>query len=324
LPPNVAPGKKLRCPKCGLKFAVTVADASSESTLGGPLDADPTISVPDLPKYEGGQDDLPLLASDRDIRETFELPLVSARDAERQGASAPAGAVGDAAALFQDRPGPRRRSTAGDARSQARRCVNCGGLVPQGMSTCVSCGVDQETGLRVGLEDDLAPPPPPPPSGPPLHIAVIGGLLGTAALILLVLSLIKSVGPAENWQNYGWLCLALVSGFGIFAVVQFIRLKSAKLLMVALTLGVIINLMTLIAMPLILPYIGDPSQTVLPNRSDNPEDADIRIKSPEELIDVQSLELGITFLVIYAVLAVYLMSPAVKKPLLRANASQSW
>jgi hypothetical protein len=140
----------------------------------------------------------------------------------------------------------------------------------------------------------------------------------------MIVSLIKSVGSAESWQNYGWLCLALVSGFGIYAVVQFIRLKSAKLLMIALTLGVVINLMTLIAMPLILPYIGDPTQTVSPNRSDNPEEADILIKSPEELIDIQSLKLGITFLVIYAVLSVYLMSPAVKKPFHRASASASW
>ena len=76
--------------------------------------------------------------------------------------------------------------------------LECGGVVPQGMSICVSCGVDQETGLRVGLEDDLVPPPPPAPSGPPLHVAIIGGLLGVAGLTLLILSLIRSVGGAEG------------------------------------------------------------------------------------------------------------------------------
>ncbi len=323
LPPKVAPGKKLRCPKCGLKFAVTVADANSESTLGGPLDADPTLTGLDLPKFEGGQDDLPILASDKDLRETFDLPLVSARDAERHGAGGGA-AVSDAAALFQDRPSQRRHSPAGDARSQARRCSHCGGRVPQGMSICVTCGVDQETGLRVGLEDDLAPPPPPPPSGPPLHIAVIGVLLGVGALLMLIVSLINSVGGGDSLRNYGWLCLAVVSGFGLFAVVQFIRLKSAKLLMVALTLGVIIDLMALIAMPLVLAYVGDSDQVVAQIQSDNPDDADIQIKPVEDRIDTRNLSLGITFLVVYAVLAVYLMSPAVKKPLLRANATQSW
>src|SRR3954462_10867425 len=117
LPLNIAAGKRLRCPKCGVKFAVTVADANSESPLAAPLDADPTLTGLDLPRMPSNPDDLPILGSEKDLRETFDLPLVSARDAERQGAS-PAQAVGDATALFQDRPGPRRRGTAGDVRSQ--------------------------------------------------------------------------------------------------------------------------------------------------------------------------------------------------------------
>src|SRR5262245_17352364 len=191
VPDKVAPGKRLRCPKCGLRFVVTVADASSESTLAAPLDAEATISTFNLPRMDGNRDDLPLPMADKDLRETFDLPLMNAREAERQGA-APAAAISDAAALFVDDPRTRRRGTIGDARTRARRCSNCGGLVPQGMSICVSCGVDQETGLRVGLEDDLAPPPPPAPSGPPIHVAVVGGLLGVGALIMFVLSLIKS------------------------------------------------------------------------------------------------------------------------------------
>lgn len=191
------------------------------------------------------------------------------------------------------------------------------------MSICVTCGVDQETGIRVGLDDDLAPPPPPAPSGPPLHVAIIGAMLGIGALIMLILSLINSVGGAGGWQKYGWLCLALVSCFGIYAVVQFLRLKTAKLLMVALTLGVVINLMALIAMPLILSnwVMG---QTVEEFRSDNPEDAGILIKPPEDQLDIRSIEVGVTLLVIYAGLALYLMSPAVKKPFQRANATVTW
>ena len=69
--------------------------------------------------------------------------------------------------------------------------------------------------MRVGLEDDLAPPPPPPPSGPPIHVAVVGGLLGVGALILFVLSLVKSVQGTQGWENYGWLCLAAVSAFSM-------------------------------------------------------------------------------------------------------------
>src|SRR5438093_900909 len=92
------------------------------------------------------------------------------------------------------------RATAG----KRLKCPNCGGLVPQGMSICISCGLDQETGLRVGLEDDLAPPPRPLPQGPPVHIAITGGLCGVAGLILLILSLIESVRGSASWEHYGW------------------------------------------------------------------------------------------------------------------------
>ncbi len=132
------------------------------------------------------------------------------------------------------------------------------------MSVCVSCGVDQETGLRVGLDDDLAPPPPPPLSGPPVHVAVIGGLLGVAAITMLIFSLARSVGGPGGLQNYGWLGLAIVSGFGIFATVQFVRLKTAKLLMVALTLGVVIDLMAMIALPLIQANLEDQDRMIVP------------------------------------------------------------
>lgn len=321
LPDSVAAGKRLRCPKCGLRFVVTVADASSESTMAAPLDAESTHSNLSVAKPEPTPEDLPLSMADKDLRETFDLPLMSARDAERHGA-APA-AVGDAESLLQDDPAPRRRPSTAEARSRARRCSNCGGLVPQGMSICVTCGVDQETGMRVGLEDDLAPPPPPPPSGPPIHVAVVGGLLGAGALVLLVLSLVRSVG-GEGWQNYGWLCLALISAFSMFAAVQFIRLKTIKLLMVALTLGVVINMLALIATPLVLANFAETEQVASDVHTDNPDDAGMIIKGFEAQLDMHKLGLGVMFLVLYAVLAVYLMSPAVKRPFNRANASASW
>jgi hypothetical protein len=194
------------------------------------------------------------------------------------------------------------------------------------MSICVSCGVDQESGMRVGLEDDLAPPPPQAPSGPPIHIAVVGGLLGVAALILLVFSLIRSVGGEESWQFCGWLCLALVSGFSIYAVVQFIRLKTVKLLMVALALGVVIDVMVLIAMPLFMAHFAEPDKVVtqVTAPSENPDDASVQIKPFDERLDTGSLSWGFTFLVVYAALSIYLMSPAVRKPFQRASAMGSW
>ncbi len=178
----------------------------------------------------------------------------------------------------------------------------------------MSCGLDQETGLRVGMEDDLIPPPPPRPQGPPLHVAIMGGLCGTAGLILLILSLVRSSGGAQGLQNYGWLCLALVSAFAILASVQFIRGKSAKLLMVALTLGVVVNVLALVALPLIQANFGDPQQIVKPVQPEDPDlDSDILITPFEERIDLRPITFGITFLVIYAILSVYLMSAPVKK-----------
>jgi hypothetical protein len=297
-----------------MRFVVTVADANSESTLPGPADAD-TLSRIDLEVRPPSQDDLPVPVAEGDLRDTFDIPLISARDAERaEVATSPA--VGDATALFDDRGGPKRRITSAEARAKPRRCSNCGGLVPQGMSTCTSCGVDQETGLRIGLEDDLIPPPPPRPLGPPVHIAVISGLCKLAGLILLIVSLVRSVRTAGGWENYGWLCLALVCAFGIYGSVQFVRGRSAKLLMTALSLGVMIDLLAMVAMPVVQTFWDDQDHiiTKVENKSsDEPETADIGIKPHQDRLDVPKIKLGFTLVLIYAILSVYLMSPAVKK-----------
>jgi hypothetical protein len=191
------------------------------------------------------------------------------------------------------------------------------------MSLCVSCGMDQETGLRVGLADDLSPPPPPRPQGPPIHIALIGGLVGTVALILLLASLVYSVKGPDQWQKYGWLCLALVSGFGIYAAVQFIRGRSAKLLMTALTLGVVIDLMVLVALPMLQPVLQGP--TVKEVQTDDPDLGSIQIEQAEKQIDLQRVELGVSLIMIYAALSWYLMSPPVKKYIHpRAMERASW
>ena len=81
------------------------------------------------------------------------------------------------------------------------------------MSICGVCGTDQETGLRVGLEDDLAPPPPPPPQGPPVHVSIAGGLVITGSLILLILAVIQSTKTESSIQFLSWLCLG--AGLGL-------------------------------------------------------------------------------------------------------------
>jgi len=39
--------------------------------------------------------------------------------------------------------------------TKPKACPTCGGHVPIGMSICQTCGLDLDTGMRVGLDDDL-------------------------------------------------------------------------------------------------------------------------------------------------------------------------
>jgi hypothetical protein len=312
LPPHIAAGKRLKCPKCATRFVVSQDDASSLSTLPGPVDAAATSA--DMDKRPPSREDLPIPTSEGDLRDTFDLPLVigGGREAERDDATI-GSRTADAASLFKDDGPSKRRPTTAEARARARRCIHCGGGVPQGMSLCPTCGTDQETGMRVGLEDDLAPPPPPRPQGPPLHVSIVGGLCGTAGLILTLLGVIQSTRGESNLQNYCWLVLALVSGFGIYACVQFIRGKSVKLLMLALALGVAVDVIGLIAFPIIQAIIDDPDHIVSEVKPSDLEDSNVGIRPFEERIDIQKIGFGVTLILVYAVLSLYLMSPPVKK-----------
>jgi len=311
LPPAAKAGKRLKCPKCGTRFVISEAEAGSASTMPGLHDAAPT-SFHDLTKRTGIGDELPIPLPEGDLRETFDLPLQSGRDAEHDQVDSGRGAA-DAAALFADRGPAHRRMTAAEARSRARRCVHCGGVVPQGMSICVTCGTDQETGLRVGLEDDLAPPPRPPPQGPPIHVATVGGLCIAAALILLGLAIRGSIQVGSSLENAGWLGLGLVAAFGIYASVQFIRGKTARLLIVALTLGVMVDVMALIALPIIQANFDEPDKITTVVRPEDPDDSNVRIKSLEDRINTPRIAVGIALILVYALLSLYLISPPVKK-----------
>jgi hypothetical protein len=258
-------------------------------------------------------DDLPIPRAEGDLREAFDLPLM-AREAER-GQVAASPAVSDAAALFDDPGGRKRKLTAAESRAHARRCVRCGGLVPQGMSICATCGTDQESGMRVGLEEDLAPPPPPQAEGPPFHIAVIGGLCIAAAVALVVVAAIRSSGGATSIDRAAWAALALVSVFGAFAAVQFVRGKSAKPLLLALTLGVVVDVLTLVALPIGQTMMEDQEKIVTEVEYDATDDTNIEIKPFEQRMQEQqnTIALGIALVLVYAMVAVYLLSPPVKR-----------
>jgi hypothetical protein len=311
LPTHTRAGKRLKCPKCGDRFTVSESEASSASTVPGAADATSNF---DMARRPPSREDLPIHRAEGDLRDTFDLPLVSGRAAEQGSVAFDGGhGVGDAASLFEDAGRGRRRVTAAEARTRARRCVKCGGVVPQGMSICSTCGTDQETGLRIGLDDDLAPPAPPPAEGPPFHITTIGTLCGTAGLILLILAIIQSTRGESSAEHFAWLALAVVSGFGIFASVQFIRGKSAKLLILALTLGVVVDVLALVALPIGQAMLEDQEKILADFKPKDLDDTDKVIKPFEERINSQKITLGVALILVYAIVSLYLISPPVKR-----------
>ncbi len=269
------------------------------------------MSAFEIEKRPVNLDDLPAPLAEGDLRETFDLPLIGGREAETGEAVSRAHA--DAAALFGDTGPARRRVSAAEARARARRCIHCSGFVPQGMSICSTCGTDQETGLRVGLADDLAPPPPPPPEGPPFHAALIGTLALAASVIMAVVGFIQSFRVETTLENAGWLALAIICGLGIYASIQFLRAKSAKLLILALTFGAGLDVIALIGVPIILPNFDDQDVIVHEVRPDDPDSSDVSITPIEDRLNLGRIALGIALILVYAMFSLYLISPPVKK-----------
>jgi len=322
LPAAVSAGKRMKCPKCGHRFAISEKDTSSESTLAGNADAD-LVSSRDFGERPPSHDNLPVAVGDQDLRDLFDLPLGTAASIEKSAVSSQKPVLSDAEALFQEPTKRTKKATGAEARVQARRCVSCGGFVPKGMSICTACGVDQDTGMRVGL-DDLVPPPPRAATGPPLHIAITGFLCGLTSLLLLVLSLIQPVRGQAGATHYGWLCLAFVSAFGIYGAVQFFIGRSVKYLMLALTLGVLVDAMSLIALPIYQATFADREAVVTRvNKKDNPDsldDEDVQINPITDRLDLQRIEGGLIVILLYALLSIYLMSPPVKRYFIRQAA----
>jgi hypothetical protein len=326
LPDRVVAGKRMKCPKCAHRFEVTERDASSASTAPGMDDA-AMASSHELARRPPLDDELPAGSGGHDLRDLFASPMASAASIERAASSGKT-AVSDAEALFRDDPATRRKPRGAEARAQNRRCSNCGGLVPMGMSICSDCGLDQDTGMRVDLDEDLIPAAPPRSTGPPLHIAIVGLLCGLASAILLLLALIQSVRSQAGVTQYGWLCLALVSAVGIFGTVQFLTGKTSKYLMLALTLGLFVNLVAMIAMPIVQANFDEKDRVVsrVTTRPDEPgsvSDLDVEIKSIEARLDVQRIKGGLIITGLYVALSIYMMSPPVKKHFIRQAAMAS-
>lgn len=336
LPPQ-AEGRKVRCPKCGGRFQVGGLQDAPKST--GPAAPGPnpdstfelrkasSVELPVAPVKGGGPgqpgtakppvrpaartpfpDDVPLLPlAEGDLRETFDLPLMTEAAPAASKIPAPGRQAADATALFDGQPVAPRRKAGGDARTHARRCPTCGGVVPVGMSICQTCGLDLETGMRVGLEDDLAPAPAPARPALPIAALVVGGLSAAVSVFLAVFALVL-----WNGGTAGALYFLPVAGFGVYSAVQFLRGRSVKPLLTALTLGALIDVSALIA----LPIYNAQAETQVIHRTpgnDDPEAEDEVIKPVAERLDTNKITTGIAVLVLYALVCVYLLSPQVQR-----------
>jgi hypothetical protein len=297
----------VKCPRCGVKFLVTVTSP-------------PGAAEPDRPstlELKGRSDfqDLPVLPnSGADLRETFGIPMMSDEDSPKSRPPSASGIrkgsspAADAAALFEDQPAPRKKKVGAEARAQARRCPTCGGVVAKGMSLCQTCGLDLESGMRVALDDDFAPPPVR-DDGPPVPIIVVGGLALAASAALAVYSVVIWAGGMA-----GAIYFLPVALFGIYAAVQFLRRKSVKLLLTALTLGAAINMAALVFMPI---YQANADIKIGRNTDNDPDAEEEKILSPADELDTRKIGTGFLILFLYAVVSVYLLSPGVNKHLKR-------
>ncbi len=83
--------------------------------------------------------------------------------------------------------------------------------------------------------------------------------------------------------------------------------------MVALLLGIIVDLIAMVAAPILDVALADPQQVVSTEEKPDLDDSDVRIKPAEERIDTRRIIYGIGVIVVFAMLYLYLMSPPVKR-----------
>ncbi len=346
--PENAAGRKLKCPKCATKFAApgrvgpddsVIAESPSHSSRPdstmfptrknpksqGSTDLPtrrPSSGSIDLPvsstgKGSSGSIDLPL--SSGPLRETFDLPLFNddlpslVEDSPKvppTSKKAPA----DAMALFQDEPKP-RKLTGAEARSKPRRCPSCGGVVGIGMSLCNTCGLDLDTGQRITplevFEDDM------PTIGrsetPPLGVMFVGSISALANILLTVVSLVAWL----KGEGIGFLCLLIIWVFGLYASVQFLRLKSIRPLFLALGLAVGVGVVYLIALPIWAvnveaeAVVTDPGIAPPPVVPDDPDAPPVH--NIAEQLDTTKIFWGVAAMLAYAGISIYLNTPGIKR-----------
>ena len=185
------------------------------------------------------------------------------------------------------------------------------------MSLCTRCGLDLDTGQR-HLDDELfeAPPPSARPTGPPLILSIIGGLTLIVSLILALLALVRSSQVAET--RLGFLGLAVIALFGVYASVEFLRGRTLRPLIAALLIGAVVNVVALIALPV---YEANRPQAAAEVEVD--DEGMPQFRSVAERMDEQMprIKTGIVLLLLDSALIAYLLTGGVRKHFEKSRAS---
>jgi hypothetical protein len=293
--PAAAGAKRLKCPKCATRFYADGGARPPSSTESTERDRRSSVLL-----TPPGRSEVDLPVAEGDLGETFGADLLM--DEDPRPPSRPRG-TSDAAALFDDRAGPRRTQTAADMRSKARRCPSCTTVVPAGMALCPRCDLNLETGQREIIDDFLDEAPvAPAPSGPPFGVLLIGTgvLLGSLALALLALLKLEGTGG---------MLLALVCLFGVAAAVQFLRGRTAKLMVAALMLAAGIDVIALIVLPV---YKANSPEIEATTTTADDDDAP-KIKAYQERLEINKIYWGIGLLLGDAALMIYLSTGGVRR-----------
>ena len=320
--PESALGRRLKCPSCETKFTAPDAQEPTCAEEGSSLylptrgaGSSGSVELPNLGGASGGDVELP--QSLAPLRETFDLPLLSEDDFPPQSKATKSPATGGGAAdpldLFKDEPKSNRKPKGAAARAQARRCSSCSTIVPAGMSLCSKCGLDLDTGKRhvpAEIFEDETPVAFRNPT-PPISVLLVGSLCSFGFLLLAFISLVQWSRGAQGAQF-----LLVIWLFGLYSGVQFLRRKSIRPILVALSLAVGVGAVYLIALPI---YFANFSSEVAPGpletgmAVDEPYVDGPRIKPISEQIDLNRITWGIGSLLSYAAVAVYLNSPGLRR-----------
>jgi hypothetical protein len=171
------------------------------------------------------------------------------------------------------------------------------------MSLCATCGLDLESGRHVAPVDELhLDPRPMSRGGVPIGVGIVGGLAAAGSLGLIVVALVRWFG---GLTGAGF--LAPLGAFGVYAAIRFLRGRSIKTLLLALTLGAILDLVVLIAMPIATANVETAVVEVEPS---------VEVIQPiTERIDAGRIGLGIGGFILYAATSIYLLSPAARRHL---------